>query len=399
MEIFTQKTLINAFYFTVFLSILNNIDAMSPKKSAPIDIQRPKSFNSAVEPMNQENSSEEDSEDEDNSKQESDSEIFDFGFSRSDYIKNSYNKYQQKKQNFINKKNNFVFFQYLTDENDELDKKLEPKIQNTCPKNLFDKIDLTEHETRTLLNEKEEIMPHLEESNIKILIKIHTKEDLLKLDRNILNCLLKAVKLKNLIDKFKISDQEIIDILLAITYLKPKEFTLHLNGTELRRNFLENPNTQGLIYLLKKITTKKRLNFDRLKKHNNKKLLELIFKKASLTNENPLNLIDIMLLYKNSIIKNKLLEIHPGTLSSMLLILREEKDLEIRKIIHERGLQAERLAQQLNPKSLKDDDIATKWRKILKNQILSDSESSDSDEESEKEDDSEESGCEQPFFS
>ncbi|KKP26223.1 MAG: hypothetical protein UR12_C0038G0010 [candidate division TM6 bacterium GW2011_GWF2_30_66] len=395
MEIFTQKTLINAFYFTVFLSILNNIDAMSPKKSAPIDIQRPKSFNFSVEPMNQENSSEEDSEYEDNSEQESDSEIFDFGFPQSGDIEN---KYQQKKQNPNNKKNNFVFFQDLTDENDELDKKLEPKIQNTCPKNLFDKIDLTEHEIHTLLREKEKIIPNLEESDIKILKKIKTENDLLRLDKIPLKRLLEAVNLTNLIDKFKISEENVINILLATKYLSPREFISHLNSEDLRNKFLENLNTQGLIYLLKKIKTIRPLNPNRLKKYNNEELLKLILKKTSSTKEDPLNLIDIWLLSENGITKNKLLEINQGALGSMLIILKEKKDLKIRKSIHERGLQAERLAQQLNPESLKDDDIATKWKKILKNQILSDSESSDSDKEPEKEDDSEESGCEQPFF-
>ena len=273
MEIFTQKTLINAFYFTVFLSILNNIDAMSPKKSAPIDIQRPKSFNFSVEPMNQENSSEEDSEYEDNSEQESDSEIFDFGFPQSGDIEN---KYQQKKQNPNNKKNNFVFFQDLTDENDELDKKLEPKIQNTCPKNLFDKIDLTEHEIHTLLREKEKIIPNLEESDIKILKKIKTENDLLRLDKIPLKRLLEAVNLTNLIDKFKISEENVINILLATKYLSPREFISHLNSEDLRNKFLENLNTQGLIYLLKKIKTIRPLNPNRLKKYNNEELLKLI---------------------------------------------------------------------------------------------------------------------------
>lgn len=395
MKIFTQKILIYTFYFINFLSILNNIDAMSPKKSAPIDIQRPKSFNFTVEIMNQENLDKEDSEDEDNSKQESDSEIFDFGFSQSDDIENLYNKYPQKKLKPTNKTNNSMFFNDLTEDNDELDKKIEPKITNINPHNLFEKINLTEHEIQTLIKEKEKIIPNLEESDIEILKKIKTKDDLLRLDKRTLNCLLKAVNLKKLIDKFKISEQEIINILLAITYLTPREFTSHLNSINLRKNFLENLNTQGLIYLLKKIKTKKLLNFNITKNYDSEELLKLIYKKASLTNENPLNLIDIMLLSKNGIIKNKLLEIYPQTLSSMLLILREEKDLEIRKIIHERGRQAERLAQQLNPKQ---EDTAPK-RPRIQDQILSDSESSDSNEEPEKEDDSEEPECEQPFFS
>jgi hypothetical protein len=186
--------------------------------------------------------------------------------------------------------------------------------------------------------------------------------------------------------------------LLATKYLSPREFISHLNSEDLRNKFLENLNTQGLIYLLKKIKTIRPLNPNRLKKYNNEELLKLILKKTSSTKEDPLNLIDIWLLSENGITKNKLLEINQGALGSMLIILKEKKDLKIRKSIHERGLQAERLAQQLNPESLKDDDIATKWKKILKNQILSDSESSDSDKEPEKEDDSEESGCEQPFF-